>query len=80
MISIVSHDIFIIISEGITEVVDPVSQIRMKGLDLQEDNKRDVNHVILNQRILITWDEILQIKHVNGSVMRDSISDGDSVY
>ena len=80
MILIVSHDIFIIISEGITEVVDPVSQIRMKGLDLQEDNKRDVNYVTLNQRILITWDEILQIKHVNGSVMRDSISDGDSVY
>lgn len=73
MISIVSHDIFIIISEGITEVVDPVSQIRMKGLDLQEDNKRDVNYVTLNQRILITWDEILQIKHVNGNVMKDSI-------
>lgn len=72
-ISIVSHDIFIIISEGITEVVDPVSQIRMKGLDLQEDNKRDVNYVTLNQRILITWDEILQIKHVNGNVMKDSI-------
>ena len=73
MISIVSHDIFIIISEGITEVVDPVSQIKMKGLDLQEDNKRDVNYVTLNQRILITWDEILQIKHVNGNVMKDSI-------
>jgi len=73
VISIVSHDIFIIISEGITEVVDPVSQIRMKGLDLQEDNKRDVNYVTLNQRILITWDEILQIKHVNGNVMKDSI-------
>ncbi len=53
MILIVSHDIFIIISEVIIEVVDPVSQIKMKGLDLQEDNKRDVNYVILNQRILI---------------------------